>query len=160
MRFGSGNRVHRDQWYSQILAGEFCAVFRIAMSLMGMGRFESAHNRYLSRRSLVSQQVWRTRHAIPVRHNLSMNEEGKLVITFLAVNAALIAFVLVALMKTGINISGVLESFVWVATFVKMFILTSLKIIFAIFFFRSRFNIFVSSRFAYSSPIPTTFFYL
>ena len=41
-----------------------------------------------------------------------MNEEGKLVVTFLAVNAALIAFVLVVLMKTGINISGVLEGLV------------------------------------------------
>ena len=41
-----------------------------------------------------------------------MNEEGKLVVAFLAVNAALIAFVLIALMKTGINIGGILESFV------------------------------------------------
>tara|TARA_B100001057_G_scaffold267445_1_gene267563 strand:- start:282 stop:413 length:132 start_codon:yes stop_codon:yes gene_type:complete len=41
-----------------------------------------------------------------------MNEEGKIVIAFLAVNAALIAFVLIALMKTGINIGGILESFV------------------------------------------------
>ena len=41
-----------------------------------------------------------------------MNNESKLVITFLAVNAALISFVLMALMKAGINIGGVLESFV------------------------------------------------
>ena len=41
-----------------------------------------------------------------------MNDEGKLVATFLAVNAALIAFVLMALMKTGISIGGILESLV------------------------------------------------
>ena len=41
-----------------------------------------------------------------------MNDEGKLVITFLAVNAALIAFVLIALMKTGINFGRILESFI------------------------------------------------
>jgi len=39
-----------------------------------------------------------------------MNDEGKLVVTFLAVNAALIAFVLMALMKTGISIGGILEN--------------------------------------------------
>lgn len=43
---------------------------------------------------------------------MCMNEEGKIVITFLAVNAALIAFVLVALMRAGINIGGILESLV------------------------------------------------
>ena len=41
-----------------------------------------------------------------------MNDEGKLVITFLAVNAALIAFVLIALTKAGINMGGILESLV------------------------------------------------
>ena len=41
-----------------------------------------------------------------------MNEEGKLVVTFLAVNAALIAFVLMALMRAGINIGGILENFI------------------------------------------------
>ena len=39
-----------------------------------------------------------------------MNDEGKIVVAFLAVNAALIAFVLMALVKTGINIGGVIES--------------------------------------------------
>ena len=41
-----------------------------------------------------------------------MKDEGKLVVTFLAVNAALIGFVLMTLMKAGINIAGVLESLV------------------------------------------------
>ena len=77
---------------------------------MGLDRFDPAGDGDSSRRSLVSQQVSRPRHAIPVRHDLRMNDEGKLVVTFLAVNAALIAFVLMALMKTGINIGGILES--------------------------------------------------
>ena len=38
-----------------------------------------------------------------------MKDEGKLVVTFLAVNAALISFVLMVLMKTGINIGAILE---------------------------------------------------
>ena len=41
-----------------------------------------------------------------------MNDERKLVATFLAVNAALIAFVLMTLVKSGINIGSVLEYFV------------------------------------------------
>ena len=41
---------------------------------------------------------------------MGMNNEGKLVATFLAVNAALIAFVLMVLMKAGINIGGVFAS--------------------------------------------------
>ena len=84
----------------------------MATALMSMAGFDPAGDRDSSRRSLVSQQVLRPRHAIPVRHDSRMNNESKLVITFLAVNAALISFVLMALMKAGINIGGVLESFV------------------------------------------------